>query len=214
MKFPIVVMLVASLTFVSCSGGGSDPPPIFTTQILSDPVYDGDIALGFVSGTYTVTQTNTQVVFAGIDPATLDEYRAFLDFYLGGPGGVPLNAGIASATLDLFINDIQPTTGTIPMRIDLVYFQPPNLIGTDFSRTSQPALASITFPIFQSDFGQHVVIDVTSLMREAQRLGLPDFQVRIMEDLGQVDPGIIEIDDTTIPADRPFFAPLLEVAYY
>lgn len=212
MKFPIAVMLIASLTLVSCSGGGSTPTIV--TRILSDPVYDGDIGLDFVSGTFTVTKNNTQFVFAGIDPVTLDEYRAFLDFPLGGPGGVPLNAGIASATLDIFINDIQPPIGTIPMRIDLVYFQPPNLIGTDFDRTLQPALASITFPIFQSDFGRHVVVNVTSLMREAQRWGLPDFQVRIMEDLGPVVPGIIEIDDTTIAADRPFFAPLLEVAYY
>jgi len=212
MRFPIVVMLVASLTLVSCSGGGSTPTIV--TRILSDPVYDGDIVQDSTTGVRTLTQGNTQVVFAGIDPVTLDEYRAFLDFYLGGPGGVPLYAGIASATLDIFINDILPTTGTIPMRIDLVHFQPPNLISTDFGRSSQPALASITFPIFQSDFGQHVVIDVTSLMREAQRLGLPDFQVRIMEDLGPVVPGIVEIDDTTIPADRPIFAPLLEVAYY
>jgi len=98
------------------------------------------------------------------------------------------------------------------MRIDLVDFQPP-LISTDFSRTLQPALASITFPIFQSDFGRHVVVNVTSLMREAQRWGLPDFQVRIMEDLGPVVPGIIEIDDTT-GTNRALLAPLLEVAYY
>lgn len=213
MKFPIVVMLVASLTLVSCSGGNSTPTIV--TQILSDPMYDGDIALALVSGaTYTVTQTNTQFVLAGIDPLTLDEYRAFLNFPLEGPGGVPLNAGIASATLDIFINDIQPTTGTVPIRIDLVYFQPPWLAGSDFNVAIQPALATIYIPIYQSDYLQHVLINVTSLMREAQRLGLPDFQVRIMEDLGPVVPGIIEIDDTTLAADRPFFAPLLKVAYY
>ena len=211
MKFPIAVMLVASLTLVSCSGGGSTPTIV--TQILSDPVYDDDIALSGV--TYTVTQGYAkESVFAGIVSATGTEYRAFLDFYLGGPGGVPLNAGIAFATLDIFINDILPTTGTIPMRIDLVYFQPPNLIGSDFNVTVLPALETIYIPIYQSDYLQHVLINVTSLMREAQRLGLPDFQVRIMEDLGPVVPGIIEIDDTTIAADRPFYAPLLEVAYY
>jgi len=210
MKFPIAVMLVASLTLVSCSGGGSDQPPIYTTQILSDPVYDGDIKLNSVSGTYTVTQPSTQFVLAGIDPGTPDEYRAFLDFYLDGPGGVPLNAGIASATLDIFINDILPTTGTIPMRIDLVSF-PLSLVWWDFNLADQPPLATIYVPIYQSDYRQHVVIDVTSLMREAQRRGLLDFQVRIMKDGGS--PGIIEIDDTT-GTNRALLAPLLEVAYY
>ena len=214
MKIPVVVMLVATLTLAACGGGGgSSSPPVIVTQILSDPVYDGDIALN-MSGVYTLAQSNTQSVFAGIDPATGTEYRAFLDFPLGGPGGVPLNAGIDSATLDIFIVDIQPLTGTIPIRIDLVSFQPPWLQVSDFSLAGQPALATITFPIYQTDFGNHVPVDVTFLMREAQRLGLPDFQVRIMEDLGPVVPGLIEIDDTTIPADRPIFAPLLEVAYY
>jgi hypothetical protein len=212
MKVPVVVaLLVASLTLGAC-GRDHTSRPIIVTQILSDAFYDGDISLD-TSGTYTVTQGNTQSVFAGIDPATNIEYRAFLDFYLGGPGGVPLDAAIASATLDIFIDDIQPLTGTIPMRIDLVDFQPPDLLDTDFDRTIQPALASITFPIYQSDYRQHVAIDVTSLMREAQRLGLPDFQVRIMEDLGPVTPGMIVINDTT-GSNRDLLAPLLEVRYY
>jgi hypothetical protein len=212
MKIPVVVLLVATLTLVSCGGGGGSSPPIIVTQILSDPVYDGDIALN-VSGVYNVAQSNTQSVFAGIDPATGTEYRAFLDFPLGGPGGVPLYAVISSAYLDIFIDDIQPLTGTIPIRIDLVSFQPPWLQVSDFNLADQPALATIWFPIYQTDFLQHVVVDVTSLMREAQRLGLPDFQVRIMEDLGPVVPGLIEINDTT-GANRSLLAPLLEVAYY
>lgn len=212
MKVPVVVaLLVVSLTLGAC-GRDHHSQPIIVTQILSDPVFDGDISLD-TSGTYTVTQGNTQSVFAGIDPVSFVEYRAFLDFYLGGPGGVPLDAGISSATLDIFIDDIQPATGTIPMRIDLVSFQPPDLLGTDFDRIIQPALATITFPIFQSDYRQHVVVNVTSLMREAQRLGLPDFQIRIMEDLGPVTPGMIVINDTT-GRDRELLAPLLEVAYY
>jgi hypothetical protein len=213
MKLPVVVMVVVSLALVACGGGGGDSTPIYVTQILSDPVYDGDIAQDPVSGTYTVTQGySKESVFAGIDPVTFEEFRAFLDFPLSGPGGVPLNAGIASATLDIFIDDIQPTTGTIPIRIDLVSFQPPWLQESDFSLTVQPALAIITIPIYQADYRQHVVIDVTSLMREAQRWGLPDFQVRILED--RVAPGLIEINDTTVPADRRFLAPLLEVTYY
>jgi hypothetical protein len=218
-KLPVVVMLIASLTLVACGGGGNDnTQTIFVTQILSDATFDGDIALAPVSGaTYTVRQGNTQSVLAGIDPVTNVETRAFLDFPLGGSGGVPLNAIIVSAALDIVINSInpQPLTGTIPIRIDLVAFQPPDLLGTDFDRTLQPALKSLTIqpPISQSDFGNHVTVDVTAFMNEAQRLGLPDFQVRIMEDLGFVTPGVIEINDTTGP-NRPALAPLLQVTYF
>lgn len=216
MKLPIIVMLVAGLTLAACGGGGSSSRTV-VTQILSDPAFDGDIVQSAATGTRTVTQGNTESVFAGIDPVTGDEFRAFLDFPLGGPGGVPLNAFIVSATLDIVINDIfpQPLSGTIPIRIDLVSFQPPTLLASDFSRTLQPALATLTIepPISQADFGRHVAVDVTFLMREAQRLGLPDFQVRILEDLGLVAPGLIEINDTT-GVNRDLLAPLLEVRYF
>lgn len=67
--------------------------------------------------------------------------------------------------------------------------------------------------IFQGDFNKHVFLDVTPLMQEAQRLGLQNFQIRILEDLGTVSPGQIEINDTT-GANRSILAPLLEVTYY
>ena len=51
-------------------------------------------------------------------------------------------------------------------------------------------------------------MDVTSLMVEAQRRGLVNFQIRILEDLGIVLPGYIEINDLTVNR-----APLLEVTY-
>jgi hypothetical protein len=44
-------------------------------------------------------------------------------------------------------------------------------------------------------------------MVEAQRQGLANFQIRILEDDGFVYPGLIEINDTNA------FAPLLEVTY-
>jgi hypothetical protein len=105
--------------------------------------------------------------------------------------------------------------GTIPIRIDLVFFQPPTLIASDFNRNSLLPLATTTIipPISQADLGQHVFVDVTSLMAEAQRLGLPDFQIRILEDLGPVSPGLIEINDTT-GANRGLLAPLLQVEYF
>ncbi|MBT1075014.1 hypothetical protein [Geobacter grbiciae] len=211
-----LVWLVISMS--GCGDGHSTPPPTFVSQILSDPALDGDIEQT-APNTYAITQgmtTGVQSVFAGIDPVTLTEFRAFLHFPLGGTNGVPANAVIDSAFLDIVINSIQPTTGTIPIRIELVSFQQP-LRATYFDRTLLPPLASTTIvpPISRTDVGvgKHVSVDVTSLMVEAQRLGLADFQVRILEDLGPVTPGLIEISDTT-GADRGIEAPLLQVTYF
>lgn len=211
----IVLAAISVLVILALTGcGGSNPPPTFVSSILSDQLFDGDIQKAPGTGTVTVTQGNTQSVFAGIDPASGVESRAFLDFHLTGANGIPGSAIIDSAFLDIVINSIspQPLIGTIPIRIDLVAFQPPNLIGADFDRTLQPALATTTIipPISQADFGQHISIDVTTLMEEAQRLGLVDFQVRILEDV--VAPGLIEINDTT-GANRNTLAPLLQVTF-
>lgn len=210
--------LLVILVLAACgSGGNSSSPQLFVTTILSDPVLDGDIQKFPVTDAFIVTQGNTQSVFAGIHPASGVESRAFLVFPLTGANGVPGSAIIDSAFLDIFINSIlpQPLTGTIPVRVDLVSFPPASLLVSDFDRTLQPALATTTVvpPVSQADFGGHVTIDVTSLMVEAQRLGLLNFQVRIMEDLGVVTPGLIEINDTT-GANRNVLAPLLQVTYY
>ena len=71
------------------------------------------------------------------------------------------------------------------------------------------AFTTIIPPVSRADVLRHVTVDVTSLMVEAQRRGLPDFQIRILEDDGFVFPGLIEIDDTTIN-----LAPLLTVTYF
>jgi len=221
--FLAAIMVLVSLPLTGCGGGSSSapppPPPTIVTQILSDPAFDGDIAHDLsTASAFTVTQGNTQSVFAGIDFVNGVEYRAFLDFPLSGQGGVPGDAIIESAILDIFINSIllQTATDTIPIRIDLVSFQQP-MIETDFSRTSQPALATMTIapPISQADLSQHISIDVTSLMTEAQRLGLSDFQVRILEDnlIAGAPLGLIEINDTT-GAFRGDLAPLLQVSYF
>jgi hypothetical protein len=208
----------AVLGLTACGGGGDNrPPPTYNTQILSDASFDGDIEQTSPTA-FTVTQgmsASVQNVLAGIDPVAGTEFRAFLDFPLGGSGGVPANAAIDSAFLDIYIDDLQPSTGSLPLLVELVAFQPPTLIPSDFSRTAQPPLASVLVspPISPSDVGNHVVIDVTALMIQAQRQGLPDFQVRIMEDLGPAIPVLIAIDDTT-GADRNNRAPLLNVTYF
>src|ERR1700736_889258 len=214
-----VIIACTAMSLTGCGGGcgSSGPPPTITTQILSDSGFDGDIQ-ETSPGTYTVTQgmsSPVQSVFAGIDPATLTEFRAFLDFPLGGTSGVPSNALIESAFLDIYINSLQPSTATLPILIELVSFRPPTLLGTDFDRTIQPPLAylRVSPPFTLADVGTNVSIDVTSMMVHAQQLGLSDFQVRIMEDLGPAIPGLIEINDTT-GANRALHAPELTVTYF
>src|SRR6267154_554915 len=209
----------AAISLTGCGGGdgGVAPPPVFTTQIQSDPGFGGDIEQTSPSS-FAITQgmsPTVQSVFAGIDPAAGTEFRAFLDFPLTGAGGVPAGAVIDTAFLDIYINSLQPNIGTIPILIELVSFQPPTLIDTDFDRTLQPPLASLVLspPLTQADVGTNVSIDVTPLMIEAQRRGLVDFQVRIMEDLGPAIPILVEINDTT-GVDRGSLAPLLTVTYF
>lgn len=216
-RLPITAVACAVLGLSGCGGGGGDiaPAPVMT-QILSDSSFDGDIEQTS-STTFTITQgmsPTVQSVYAGIDPVTLTEFRAFLDFPLAGSGGVPGNAVIQSAFLEIFIDDLQPPNGTLPVLIDLVTFQPPTLIATDYDRTAQPSRASTTIspPISPGDVGRYVSVDVTSLMIQAQRLQLPDFQVRIMEDLGPAIATRIAIDDST-GANRSARAPLLTVTY-
>jgi hypothetical protein len=217
MRIPITVVC-AILALSGCGGGdsGNSPQP-FTTQIYSDSGYDGDIELT-TSNFYAVTQgmsPTVQSVFAGIDPNSGSEYRSFLDFPLTGPDGVPGNASIQSAVLEIYIDDLQPRTGTLPIRIDLVAFQPPTLIASDFDTVSQPALASINaYPDFSSaDIGVLTSIDVTPLMVQAQHLGLVDFQIRILEPLGPAIPVLLVIDDST-GANRTSVGPLLTVTYF
>jgi hypothetical protein len=210
--------VVFSLT--GCDNGDDEdvgPPALVSTQILSDPGIDGDIEQTSPTS-FTITQgmsPTVQSVFAGIVPVGGTEFRAFLHFPLTGAGGVPGNAIIDSAYLDVYVNSLQPNVGEIPILIDLVSFQPPTLIATDFDRSVQPSLASVIVspPLSQADVGTNVSIDVTPLMIAAQNQGLLDFQVRIMQDLGPAIPILLEINDTT-GADRGSFAPLLTVNYF
>ena len=217
-RIPILAVACGILTLSGC-GGGDDgsTPQTFTTHILSDSRFDGDIERTSPNA-FTITQgmsSTVQSVFSGIDPVGGTEFRAFLDFPLTGAGGVPGKALIDSAFLEIYIDDLEPIQGKLPIRVDLVAFQPPTLIETDFDRTLQPALASVIVSpdIASSDVGTFVPIDVTSLMVEAQRRGLVDFQVRIMEDLGPAIPVLMVIDDST-GVNRGSRAPLLTVTYF
>jgi hypothetical protein len=215
MKIKPLRMVAAALLVVvaGCGGGDDHPPDIIQTQIFSDSGYDGDIEqTGPDSAVVTQGMGPTvQNVFAGIDPVSGDEFRAFLHFPLDT---VPGQAHIDSAFLEIYIDDIQPPNAVIPVRIELVSFEQP-MVATDFDRTAQPPIAYTTLSprLGPSDRGKYVPIDVTDLMDQAQRLGLADFQVRIMQDLGPPIEGLFTIDDST-GSNRPSLAPLLTVNYY
>jgi hypothetical protein len=217
-----LLVFISSLYLTGCGNDHNNAPPLIVTKILSDPAVDGDILQTSLT-TFTVTQGMTfpsvQSVFAGVDPVTLEESRAFLDFPLTGPNGVPGNAFISSAILDIVINNVilQTPGDTVPIRIELVSFPGLVLVSGDFSRTTLPPFAFTTIlpEISSADIGGHVSVDVTPLMVQAQSLGVLDFQIRILEDLVVAPPGLIEINDTTIdPATRAADAPLLQVEYF
>lgn len=212
--------IVCILSYLSgCGGGdgGNAGPEQVVTHILSDPTYDGDIEQTSPS-TFTVTQGmggNVQTVLAGIDPSAGTEFRAFLDFPLNGPDGVPGDAIIDSAYLEVLVDDLIPSDGSLPVRVELVSFLPPTLTPAQFDRTAQPPLGAVLVSgdVNAADIDHYVSVDVTSLMIQAQQLGLADFQVRVMEDLGPAIATLMEIDDT-IQADRPQRAPVLTVTYH
>lgn len=205
-----------AITLAGC-GDGDGIRPTFTTDIPSDPAVDGYIAQT-PSLTYVVIQgmsPTVQSVLAGVNPVSGTEYRAFLHFPLGGPGGVPGSAIIASAYLDLFIDSISTAGSSIPIRIELVDLPTTTLFDSDYDRAILLPLDFVTIspPINAADVGNHVIVDVTRLMATAQHRGLPDFQLRILEDFGFVSPGVVEINDTT-GASRDLLAPLLSVTYF
>jgi hypothetical protein len=202
------IMVFLILSPIGCGHDHGSSPQIISTFIISDPAFDGDIE----QVTPTVFSITTiaggaQSVLAGISPTTNTEFRAFLDFPLTS---VPWNAGIDSAFLDIVINNVSLQSGnTIPIRIDLIDIQTATLTTADYDLVVRRPLASIWFNIFQSDTGHNVKVDVTSLMTVAQNRGLTNFRIRILEDLGPVISGIIEIDDSTATT-----APQLQVNYF
>lgn len=214
----IAIGLACALLCLAGCGGDRPaviPPPV-VTHILSNPRFDGDIEQTSTNS-FAVTQGMSlspfvQSVFAGTGQT---EFRAFLNFPLGGSGGVPFNAFIDSAFLELLVVNVRPINGSVPIRVELVSFQPPTLIGTDFLRNALPPLGAVLVNgnVTGADIGWFVPVDVTSLMIVAQQRGLVDFQVRIMEDLGPASFTMIEIDDPTTSV-RPQRAPLLTVTYH
>jgi len=189
-KLSAVFAVLLTLTLTGC--GGSSSPTVFTTQITSSASVDGYIVDA------TPPFLGTASLFAGIDPVGgVSESRAFLDFDLAN--NLPSNAVIDYAALRLYINGIQPGGASVPIRIELVEFPPP-LRASDFNT---PAIGSTVVldtirPVDLGINGGYIDIPVTPLVRTAWSRG-NFFQVRIMEDLGLVLPGMIEINETAFP---------------
>ncbi len=209
------ITAVLALSLYGC--GSADSRDIFVAQIFSDQLADGDIAFDPVLNSYTVTN-GPNTIFFGIDDADPDlpEFRAFLDFPLDGSNNgdaIPLNADIVSATMEVFVNEVNFAL-TVPALLDLIQFSIAGLVPADFDssplRFPDGTDATLNFDFFSSDQGNFVLIDVTPLMQETQRLGLSDFQVRFLLDF-VADAGLVGIED------RPnvtVTAPLLTVEYH
>lgn len=206
----LCIITIIMISIAACGGGDDYHRAIFTAQILSDQPADGDIAFDSVNQTHTITN-GPGTLFFGIDDLNPNhpEYRAFLDFPLDGSTGgdiVPADAVIVSATLELFINEVSFAT-VVPTLLDLVPYPVSGLRSRDFD---SPPLVFQRLKFFRADQGKPIAIDVTPLMREAQRLRLSDFQMRFLLDLAVSDIGFVGIED--LPRVS-ITAPLLMVEY-
>jgi len=209
----LVVFLVFLQAFTGCGGGSGRF--IHTAEILSDQRSDGDIL--FIAGPpqqFIITH-GPDTLYYGLD-INKDEFRAFLDFPLDGSTGfeaIPLGATIESATITVRIVSVD-FASRVPTLMDLVTYTPRALSIVDFDSLplvfSNGVDATRSFDIFASDVRRDVVIEVTSFMREVQRRGLPDFQVRFLLDFGPRDDGLVGIDNRPTVAAT---APLLTVRY-
>lgn len=210
-----VVVLSFVLALAGCGGGGGGGGTnTVIAQTLSDVRADGDIGFNApppIGGTFSFSQASVAgSVLVGIDGASpnLPEFRAFLDFPLDGSNGgdaLPLGALIASADIEVFVKRVS-FAATVPVLVDLVPFAIP-FVAADFD---SPPLTPTSFRnvnFFSTDQDNFVHIDVTTLMREAQRQGLRNFQVRFLIDTSATA-GLIEIADAGTAR-----APLLTVEY-
>jgi hypothetical protein len=205
------LLMILLLPLAGCGGGGGSDRSQFVANIVSDQAADGDIAFDPVTGTYTITPA-PPVLFFGISPPDIDpnltEFRAFLDFPLDGSTGedvLPAAAGILAASLEVFVSEVS-FASQVPALIDLITYPVDRLGVPDFD---SPPILTQSVNFFPEDTGTLVQIDVTPLMREAQRIGLSDLQLRFLLDF-TVDSGVVAIED------RPnvlLTAPLLTVLY-
>ena len=207
------VAAILALALSGCGDGDREARIVFFAEVLSDVSVDGDLSLAPGETVPLITPaTASNEILIGVDGIGV-EYRGFVHFpFDGSTAGdiVPSDADVRFAYLEFFVSSVN-FVGTADFLMDLVSFPPP-LVPDDYFRDVTIPLASRIFPMRSDDLGGFVRIDVTPLMREAIRLGLPDFQVRVLLDLpftfGQF--GVEDIFDRT----GTFTAPLLHVEYF
>lgn len=197
-----ILVLLFVLALAGCGGGGGgDGTNTVMAQTLSDVRADGDIGFSApppVGGTFSFSQASVAgSVLAGIDGAspTLPELRAFLDFPLDGSKGgdaLPLGVLISSADIEVFVKRVS-FAATVPVLVDLVPFAIP-FVAADFDSPPLTPTSFRSVNFFSTDQDNFVHIDVTTLMREAQRQGLRNFQLRILLD-PSATAGLVEIAD-------------------
>jgi hypothetical protein len=202
----LAIVGALALVLAGCSDDDEESST-FVIQTLSDQQADGDIGFNPLlppDSQYTISQADsTGSVLFGID---LDgtEFRAFLDFPLDGSNGGGVE--IVWAEIEVLVNNVD-LASTVPTLLDLVPFPVTGLESTDFD--SLPIATRTPFNLFRSDIDNFVRIDVTSLMAETQRLGLPDLQLRFLLDFIEGAAGLVTLYD----GDDPSWAPLLTVEY-
>lgn len=203
------------LALAGC-GGGSDSPVPFVFEGLSDQTVDAHISSVIDPGTGLPTvfpATGTGSVRIGVDGGGV-EYRGFLDFPLAG--NVPFGASVRLAYIEVFVGSV-PFGASVPVLVELVDFQPPVVVGSDFFRSPPPpflppVLGRSIFSFLPGDAvppRPAVRIEVTTLLQQALQRLQPDFQLRILLDPAVPGPGIVQLDDNLGQT-----APLLHVEYF
>ena len=195
-----ILGLVGVIALVLSGCGGGDNHHTVVIQSLSDRPVDGDI--GFTApSSFLISQASaTGNVQYGFDSGGT-EFRAFLDFPLDGSTGggvVPLNAVIVSADIEVLVNNVS-FASSVPTFLDLVPFPITGLTGADFD--SVPLRTRSQFDIRTLDINNFVVIDVTSLMIEAQNQGLQNLQLRFLP--ASLASGLVEFDDSSVAGNAP-----------
>jgi len=203
---------VLVLILAGCGGGSGTDLTVF--EQLSDQAVDAHISAVIDPGTGEPTIFPASVsgsIRVGVDGTGI-EYRGFMDFPISG---IPAAADVRLAYIELFVGSV-PFGGAVPVLVELVDFQPPTLIGSDFFYEAPapflpPVLARPIFDFFPSDAvipRPAVRIEVTTLVQRALQRLQPDFQLRLLLDPAVPGPGIVQLDDGAAAT-----APLLHVEY-
>jgi hypothetical protein len=196
------------LLFGCNSSDHHDDPQSVNIEIDSDWNFDGDIAFSENPDKYDLSTAKvTHEVIVGIEPGGTVEYRGFFDFSLTP---LPLAAKIEEATLYLPVSGMSIADGvtSVPLSMNLVHWDPPNLVGRYYDLQQQPAILTMGVNILDSDVGGGFVpVDVTTLLDEVQQRGYDDFQLRLLLDLYELD-GLVVFDDSNVNA------PYLAITYY